>query len=198
MEALDAILTRGSVPARLLGEPAPSDDELAEVFAAAVTAPDHGALRPWRFAVIRGAGLERFADLCAEATRRRDPQAGPEVLELARSKALRSPLVIAVWAEIREDHPKVPPVEQVISAAAAAQNILLALHAKGYGAIQLSGPNAHDPFVKAAFGLQPTDEIVGFLYVGTPREPQSAKRRPDPGAFVRQWEGPLVQDVAAD
>ncbi|MEX2631773.1 MAG: nitroreductase [Tistlia sp.] len=198
MDALDAILTRSSVPARLLGEPAPSDGELAEVFAAAVTAPDHGSIRPWRFAVIRGPALERFADLFAEATRRRDPEAGAAVLEEARRKALRSPLVIAVWAEIREDHPKVPPIEQIVSAGAAVQNMLIALHAKGYGAIQLTGPNAHDPFVKAGFGLQPKDEIVGFLYVGTPSEPPAAKRRPDAAAFVRHWDGAAALDSAAD
>lgn len=198
MEALDAILTRASVSARLLGDPAPTDDELAEVFAAAVTAPDHGAIRPWRFAVIRGAALERFGDLFAEATRRRDPAAGAEVLEEARKKALRSPLVIVVWAEVRENHPKVPPIEQVVSTAAAAQNMLLALHAKGYGAIQLTGPNAHDPFVKGAFGLRAKDEIVGFLYVGTPIEPVAAKRRPDATAFLRQWEGVVALDAAGD
>lgn len=198
MEALDAILSRRSVPARQLVEPAPSDAELAEVFAAAVTAPDHGAIRPWRFAVIRGAALERLADLFGEATRRRDPSAVEEVIEEARKKALRSPLVIAVWAEIREDHPKVPPIEQIVSAGAAVQNMLLALHAKGYGAIQLTGPNAHDPFVKAAFGLQPKDELVGFVYVGTPSEPQSAKRRPDASEFVRQWDGAPALDLAGD
>ncbi|SMF09055.1 Nitroreductase [Tistlia consotensis] len=198
MEALDAILTRRSVPAQLLKEPAPSDDELAEVFAAAVTAPDHGAIRPWRFAVIRGEGLERLADLFGEALRRREPEVGEEVVEEARKKALRSPLVIAVWAEIREGHPKVPPIEQVVSTGAAVQNMLVALHAKGYGAIQLTGPNAHDPFVKAAFGLQPKDELVGFVYVGTPTDPQPAKRRPEASDFVRQWHGAQALDAAAD
>lgn len=198
MEVLEAILSRSSVPARQLKEPAPSDAELAEVFAAAVTAPDHGAIRPWRFAVIRGEALDRFADLFGEATRRREPQASEAVVEEARKKALRSPLVIAVWAEVREDHPKVPPIEQIISVGAAVQNMLLALYAKGYGAIQLTGPNAHDPIVKAAFGLQPKDEIIGFVYVGTPGEPQPAKRRPDAKDFVREWNGTAVLDVAAD
>lgn len=198
MEALDAILSRRSVPARHLGGPAPDDAELAEVLAAAVTAPDHGAIRPWRFATIRGAALERLADLFGEALRRREPGASEEAVEEARKKALRSPLVIAVWAEIREDHPKVPPIEQIVSTGAAVQNMLIALHAKGYGAIQLTGPNAHDPFVKAAFGLQPKDELVGFVYVGTPSEPQPAKRRPEPAAFLRSWDGPVAAGLAAD
>lgn len=197
MEALEAILSRRSVPARQLVEPAPDDVELAEILAAAVTAPDHGAIRPWRFSIIRGAALERLGDLFAEALRRREPQSSEEALEVARSKALRSPLVIAVWAEVREGHPKVPPIEQIVSTGAAVQNMLLALHAKGYGAIQLSGPNAHDPFVKAALGLAAKDEIVGFVHVGTPCEPPAAKRRPDAAAFVRHWDGAVTLEDAA-
>ena len=90
-----------------------------------------------------------------------------------------------------------PPIEQVISTGAAVQNMLLALHAKGYGAIQLTGPNAHDPFVKAAFGLAPKDELVGFVYVGTPREAVAPKRRPDASEFVRRWDGATAVDLAA-
>ncbi len=198
MEALEAILSRRSVSARLLGEPVPSDAELEEVLAAAVTAPDHGAIRPWRFAVIRGEGLQRLAALFGEALRRREPGASEAAIEEAAAKALRSPLVIAVWAEVREDHPKVPPVEQIISTGAAVQNMLIALHAKGYGAIQLTGPNAHDPYVKAAFGLQPKDEMVGFVFVGTPSEEQPAKRRPAAADFLRPWDGAAPREAAAD
>lgn len=189
MDALELLLSRQSAPAKLLGEPAPSDDELRPVFEAAVRAPDHGAIRPWRFKIIRGAGRERLGDLFVEATRRRAPDTPAEKLEETRGKPLRAPLIIAVCAETFPDHPKVPIVEQIVSAGAAAQTMLLTLQAMGYGAVLLSGPNAHDPLVKAAFGLQDKDELIGFIYVGTVQEETREKRRPDAAQFVSAWDG---------
>lgn len=189
MDALELLLSRQSAPAKLLGEPAPSDDELRPVFEAAVRAPDHGAIRPWRFKIIRGAARERLGDLFVEATRKRAPDTPPEKLEEVRGKPLRAPLLIAVCAETFPGHPKVPIVEQLVSTGAAAQTMLLTLQAMGYGAVLLSGPNAHDPLVKAAFGLQDKDELIGFLYVGTLQEETREKRRPDAAQFVSAWDG---------
>ena len=195
MAILDLMLTRQSASAKALGEPPPSDAELAPVFAAAVTAPDHGALRPWRFFLLRGAARERLADLFVESLRRRNPDATPEEIEVLRGKPLRAPLIIAVAAKVVE-HPKVPPQEQVWSAAQALQNILLALHGLGWGAVQLSGAHTYDPVVKAAFGLGEADAIVGFVYVGTSLGEARVKKRPDPALFVRQWDGPVGGEAA--
>ena len=189
MDALELLLSRQSAPAKLLGEPAPSDEDLRPVFEAAVRAPDHGAIRPWRFRIIRGAARERLGDLFVEATRRRAPDTPAEKLEEVRGKPLRAPLIIAVGAEIFPEHPKVPPVEQVVATGAAAQNMLLTLQAMGYGAVLLSGPNAHDPLVKSAFGLKDKDELIGFIYVGTVTEETREKRRPEAAQFVSSWDG---------
>jgi len=43
--------------------------------------------------------------------------------------------------------PKVPEIEQMLSAGAAAHNILLASNALGFGSIRLTGANAYHPFV---------------------------------------------------
>lgn len=189
MDALELLLSRQSAPAKLLGDPAPSDGDLQPVFEAAVRAPDHGAIRPWRFKIIRGAARERLGDLFVEATRRRAPDTPEEKLEEIRGKPLRAPLIIAVCAEIFPDHPKVPVVEQIVATGAAAQNMLLTLQAMGYGAVLLSGPNAHDSLVKAAFGLQAKDELIGFIYVGTVTEETREKRRPEAAQFVSTWDG---------
>jgi nitroreductase len=188
---LDALMTRQSTKATTLAEPAPDDAELEAVFATAVRAPDHGAIRPWRFRVIRGAAREAFGRVMAEGLKRRKPDATDEEMEALAAKALRSPLIVAILAEVVENHPKVPPVEQIVSVGMAAQNLLLALEAKGYGAVLLSGQPAYDPHVKAAFGLADKDAIVGFLYVGTPSEDRREKKRPDPGGFVAEWSGPV-------
>ena len=189
MDALELLLSRQSAPAKLLGDPAPTDEELQPVFEAAVRAPDHGAIRPWRFKIIRGEARNRLGDLFVEATRRRAPDTPEAKLEDTRGKPLRAPLIIAVCAETFPEHPKVPVVEQIVATGAAAQNMLLGLQAMGYGAVLLSGPNAHDPLVKAAFGLAEKDEIIGFLYVGTLQEEPREKRRPEAAQFVSTWDG---------
>ncbi|MGE4220603.1 MAG: nitroreductase family protein [Alphaproteobacteria bacterium] len=191
MDAMDALLNRSSVPAKLLAEPAPAGAELDEILATAMRAPDHGALRPWRFLTIRGEARRRLGEVFAEALCRRDPLATEDMRQKELGRPLRSPLILVVYAEIVANHPKVPRVEQVVAAAAAAQNVLLAAHAKGYGGIMLTGANAHDTHVKTALGIDPDNEIVTFLYLGTPVETPRQKPRPDPAAFCREWNGPV-------
>lgn len=186
---LDLLARRRSASAKSLGLPVPSDSELEQAFGAAMSAPDHGAVRPWRFLLIRGEARERLGDLLAEAQRRAAPDTPQEKLDETRGKPLRAPLIIAVGARLRRDHPKVPPVEQVVAAAAAAENLLLALQAMGYGGVLLTGVHAHHPVVKTGLGLGQDDEMIGFLYVGTPQEPLQPKRRPDPMSAVAEWTG---------
>lgn len=52
MDTLTALMTRTSQGA--LTEPAPSADVLNHAFQAALRAPDHRLLRPWRYLVIDG------------------------------------------------------------------------------------------------------------------------------------------------
>lgn len=184
----DGLLTRQSVPPRLVDGPAPSQAEIDDMLAAAVCAPDHGAIRPWRFHVIQGDALNRLGKVFVEALKKREPDAPRETIEKEQSRPLRAPLIIAACAKIdllRAD--KIPAVEQIVAVGSACQNILLAAHDKGYGAMVLTGVNARDPHVKAAFGLEEPDEIVGFIYIGTPSGPSFEKERPDPEAFTIVW-----------
>ena len=184
----DGLLTRQSVPPRLVAGPAPSQADIDDMLAAAVCAPDHGAIRPWRFHVIQGNALNRLGDVFVAALKLREPDAPWETIEKEQSRPLRAPLIIAACAKIDQSRvDKIPAVEQIVAVAAACQNILLAAHDKGYGAMMLTGENARDPHVKAAFGLEDTDEIVGFIYIGTPSGPVFEKERPDPAAFTTVW-----------
>lgn len=189
LDALEAMLTRNSVPAKFLREPAPDGDDLDAILETAMRAPDHASLRPWRFLIIRGDARRRLGEIFADALCRRDPLADGAAREKELGRPLRSPLIIAVCAEIVENNPKVPVVEQIVTVGAAAQNMLNAAHAMGYAAIMLTGKNAHDPHVKRALGLQPKDEIVGFLYFGTPDGGVRPKKRPAAADFVREWTG---------
>jgi nitroreductase len=165
MELLTAIATRTS--AARLAEPGVSPEHLARILAAAEHAPDHGRLKPWRFLVLGKGSRDAFARAAAEAKRRRLPHLTDEQMAGERDKINRSPTLIVAGCAVRLDHPKVPEIEQVIAAGAAVENLILAAHDLGYGAMWKTGAAAYDPGVKAALGLQAHDHIVGILHLGT-------------------------------
>ena len=187
MDALENLLGRYSTPAKQLTEPAPSDTELKTIFAAAVTAPDHCSLQPWRFIVIRGNARRRLGDIFVEAYKLRDSRANAAQLERYRLKPLRAPLIIAVVADIQVDNKKVPEQEQLISAGVAAQHIQLAARAMGYNSIWLTGVNCHDLHVSSAMGLGFDEKLVGFIYIGTNQQEILPPERPAITEFVSEW-----------
>lgn len=191
MDVLDAIHTRRSC-GRLLA-PAPSDDDLALLFAAAAAAPDHGMLRPFRFIVLRPAVYSAFSEVLASAYEARCEAAGaladPAKVEKDRTKLGRAPLVVVV-AAVHQPSVKIPFEEQEDAAAAAVENLLLAAVGLGYGSMWRTGDESRDPTVKAALGLDAEDAIVGFVYLGTrPDGPESFVRRPAPSTegLVKEW-----------
>jgi len=181
--ALDLLLSRQSVG--LLEEPAPQGADLDLILDAGLRAPDHGRLRPWRFVVIRGAARLAWGERLAEAAVARDPQSGTMLGERFRAWARRTPLLIAVGAEIRADH-KIPEIEQILSVGAAAMNMLNAIHMLGYGGMWVTGLNTYDPRVNAWLGFEPPSRLVGFLAVGTAKAVQRIERAPR-DQHVREW-----------
>jgi nitroreductase len=184
VDALNLLKNRNS--AAKLVAPAPSDDELSELIAAALRAPDHSRLRPWRFLSIRGDGLTALGDLFADAALLRDPTLGEVELARFRQQPLRSPLIIVVITCLQE-HPKVPRIEQEMSAACAAHGILLAAEAMAYAGIWRTGANAFDSHVKTGLGLSVNEEIAGFLYIGS----RDGRAKPLPtlevSDFIKVW-----------
>ena len=164
MDLLTAIETRSS--AARLAAPGPTASDLARILAAAARAPDHGRMKPWHLIVLEGADREPFAAAAVEAKRRRIASMSGEQLAAEREKVLRSPTLVVVGCTVREN-PKVPEIEQVIAAGAAAQNLFLAAFDLGYGVMWKTGAAAYDPDVKAVVGLKTADHIVGIMHLGT-------------------------------
>src|SRR6201991_2973899 len=98
--ALDLLLDRRSVGK--LEAPAPEGAELDLILDAGLRAPDHGRLRPWRFVLIRGEQRQAWAERLAQAALARDPVNGQAMGEKSRAWVARTPLIIAVGAEIKE------------------------------------------------------------------------------------------------
>lgn len=183
-EVLEFLQQRNS--AARLTEPAPEDDELHQILRAAVRAPDHAWLRPWRFISLRGDRRSDFGDVLAECLQQRDPEANEAAQAKARQAPLRAPLLLVVVARLT-DHPKVPPIEQRLSAGCAAYGVLLAAEAMGYAGIWRTGAPAFDRRVMDALGLEGNEEITGFLYLGTSDGPRKPVPDLPPEQFISTW-----------
>lgn len=169
MDAIKLLHERNSVSK--LRDPAPSGEVLTSILKASLRAPDHARLTPWRFLTIEGSAREQLGQLFVQSAQALAVSKGldsPTENELDRlsRKPLRAPLIIVVIAAIQE-HPKVPPIEQILSAGCAAHSILLAAHALGYAGIWRTGSNAYDECVMGGLGLSSSEVIVGFIYMGT-------------------------------
>ncbi len=166
MEALELLLSRTSCGK--LTAPAPGKEVMQTVFHAALRAPDHAGLKPWKFLVYDNeASLKALGETFVEAKLAADPDLESAVIEKTRNLPLRAPMVIIAVARIQE-HPKVPAIEQVVSCGCAVHAMLYALQAQGFAGYWRTGELAFNPHLKKKLGVDEADEIVGFLYIGTP------------------------------
>ena len=179
-------LNRSSTPAKALVEPAPDDAQLHTILKTALSAPDHGRLHPYRFISIRGKARRRLSEIFGQATLDRDPGVDPAYLAKQKDKPLRSPLIVVVVASLIQS-PKIPEIEQMLSAGAAAHNVLLAANALGFGSIWLTGANAYDAYVCSELGLGENERIIGFIYIGTPAIDLPPRPIPEVSRHHLEW-----------
>lgn len=183
MDALELLLNRRS--ASRLSEPAPADEVLQNIIRAGMRAPDHGTLQPWRFTVIEGEGRERFSHVLETAAVAEGLD--EKGIEKARTAPFRAPMIIAVVAHCDDNH-KVPVWEQVVSAGCAVMAMQMAAVAQGFNGIWRTGIWTESEAVREALACREQDEVVGFLYLGTPQLKASTTISvPDTAAFVRNF-----------
>lgn len=189
--SLDALLTRYSVGPKHLVEPGPNDAQLALMAQAALRAPDHAELVPYRFKLVRGAAKQGMAALFADAARAAGK--GDEGATLDAERALKPPVTVAVVARIDLGHPLVPAHEQWAAVGGAIANFLAAAHAQGFGGKMLSGAKVRDAAIAAAF-CEPGETLLGWMALGTPvRKPAGPSRKLDPAAVLVDWHPPCKE-----
>lgn len=171
-----------------LTDPGPSDAERNLIFDAALRAPDHGRLQPWRFAFIRGDAREELGEVLVDIAAAREPAKPRSAHEHRRQRAYAAPLIIALGAGIVANGP-IPENEQLLSVGAAAMNMLNAIHALGYGGFWATGVDSYDAALQAALDFEPSDRLLGFLFVGTPGSLERSALRPPRTHHVREWLG---------
>jgi nitroreductase len=176
-DALQLLTTRRSFKPVELAGPAPSPAEIDTLLTVASRVPDHGKLAPWRFILFESDARQKAGDAIAAAFKVKYPDAKADQIEAERGRLMRAPLVVAVVSRAGP-HVKIPEWEQVLSAGAAAMNLVLAAHALGYGASWITEWYAYDRGVLDALGLAPHERIAGFVHVGRP--PGVPEDRPRP------------------
>lgn len=183
--ALDALLSRYSLGIKHLSDPGPDAHQLQVLVDAALRAPDHGELTPFRLVAVQGSARERLADLFEQHARAKGKDS--DALAIERERALKAPLTLAVLARIDLGHPLVPAHEQWMCVGGAMANILNAAHAMGLAGKMLSGDKARSPHIAAAF-CEPGETLVGWIAIGTPvRPPRSGHAKPQAAQVLRHW-----------
>jgi len=183
-ETLDLLARRRSTVAKVMTGPGPSTDQLETLLKIAARTPDHGKLFPWRFVVFEGEARSRYGDVLEARLRELEPDGPAERYELERKRFERAPVVVAVISDTVENH-KIPEWEQVLSAGAVCQNLLIAASAMGFAAQWLTEWYAYDKVTKKALGLDPGERIAGFIYIGSAAEDPTERPRQPPR--VSRW-----------
>ena len=165
MDVFEAIRNRHS-QGKVKQDPVPRE-LIEKLLSAAVQAPNHYKVRPWRFVVLTGDARDKLGDVFAASQHDRHPDSPQEAFDKCRALPLRAPVLIAVGVD-KPTEAKVLEIENICAVATACQNLLLAAHALGLGAKWRTGEWARDAKVKAFLGFEPDQHIAAFIYVGYP------------------------------
>ena len=184
MDAIKNLLTRKA--SGKLTSPIPTPEQMQVVYQAALRAPDHAWLRPSSFIEVSGKGLVRLSKIFEQYAKANISDLTDEKLAKYREAPFRAPMIIVLVCNIKE-HPKVPPIEQKLSTATAAQNILLALHAMGFAGYWRTGKLAFHGDIESYFDLEKHQAILGYLYVGTPTGKQKTIPAMQVEEYVETW-----------
>ncbi len=185
-QTLDLLRSRRSGSAKTMKGPGPDRAQIDTLLACASRVPDHGKLAPWRFILFSGEARTRFGNVLAEAVRKSDPSVSDERVLQERNRFLRAPVVIGVVSKVRKGVP-IPEWEQVLSAGASCQTILVAAHAMGFVANWITEWYAYDPHVRAHLQLAEGERMAGFIYIGHPAEPLVDRPRPALETIVTEY-----------
>jgi len=183
MNPVETLLCRKSHN-KLTG-PAPTKAQVKTMMQAALRAPDHAKLRPWRYQVFSGESLNRLSNYFVGASLAENSELDEIRIAKIAAKPLRAPMVI-VASVIQIEHKKVPPVEQLLSAGASVQNLLMTAHFLQLGAIWRTGGLCFNRHLMDLLGYAENQSIVGFIYLGQEQGSKRAVPQIDQDDFV-EW-----------
>lgn len=184
--AIEALLSRRSL--KSVVAPGPTAEQLRVILQAATHAPDHNALRVWRFVLIDQAHMAAFTELAMGVMKKSKKGIDPDKEKRNREWLSKVPLLIGLAYKIHHDHSKVPEIEQTLSMGAAVMNMQNIIHLMGYASFWSTGLGSHGEEVPEALGFDTLDyRFVGYLAVGTPAGSPGQVVRPDPMSLAHVW-----------
>ncbi|MEJ6726476.1 MAG: nitroreductase [Emcibacteraceae bacterium] len=187
-ETLELLMLRRSLTVKDMVHPGPSEEQIKQILKIGSRVPDHKKQVPWRFLTFEKSTRGKFGKILRTIFAKNNPKTNEKILDFEENRFLRAPLVIAVISTADKDNPKVPEWEQILTAGAVCQNILIASNAMGYASQWLTEWYAYDKVVLKKLNLNPNERIAGFIYIGTASKQPKERGRPDLANLVKKWE----------
>jgi nitroreductase len=184
--AIDLLLSRRSGSAKAMIGPGPTREQLMTILQAGTRVPDHGKLAPWRFIILEGDARARLGEVLVEALKESEQGVTEERLTLERGRFMRAPTIIAVVSRVREAIP-IPEWEQILSAGACCQTVVIATHALGFVANWITEWPAYHPRVRERLGLKSGERVAGFIYIGHAALALEERLRPRLSDLLTFW-----------
>ncbi len=179
VETLDLLMVRRSLTVKDMTSPGPNKDQIDQLLTIGSRVPDHKKQVPWRYLVISGDSRAKLGKVLRSVFQKNNPETDSSILDFEENRFMRAPLIITVVSTATPENPKVPEWEQILSAGAVCQNILIAANAMGFAAQWLSEWYAYDEAVLAELGLSANERIAGFIYIGKASKDPAERGRPD-------------------
>lgn len=152
---------------------------IMQILENATWAPNHGQTEPWYFTVYSGEGLKILADFQSDLYRKTAGEAFKEnKYQKLRDQPLKASHIIAIGMK-RTLHKSIPEIEDIEAVACAVENIYLSVAAYGLGGYWTTGGITYIEEAKSFFGLEESDKLLGFFYIGHVAIPSAkGKRKP--------------------
>lgn len=179
VETLDLLMVRRSLTVKDMTGPGPNEDQIAQLLTIGSRVPDHKKQVPWRYLVINGDSRAKLGKILRRVFEKNNPETDSTILDFEENRFMRAPLIITVISNASPENPKVPEWEQILSAGAVCQNILIAANAMGFAAQWLSEWYAYDEQVLAELDMSDDERVAGFIYIGNAGKDPAERGRPD-------------------
>lgn len=177
-ETITLLQTRRSLVAAKLTAPGPDPQELDAILRSAIRVPDHKGVNPWRIQIADRPTQDKLHAKLPDLH-----EGDPASLEKTNSKEPKeSPLLLIVSSQTTST--RAPRNEQILSGAVVCQNIIIAANALGYRSQWLTEWFAYNDKVKTYLGIPTTEDIIGFIYIGTGTEIPKERPRPNLNEIV--------------
>ena len=184
---LDLLMLRRSLTVKDMTGPGPSPEQIEQILTIGSRVPDHKKQVPWRFLMFEANARAEIGTILRKEFENENPDADDALLDFEENRFMRAPLVIAVVSTATPKNEKVPEWEQILTAGAVCQNILIAANAMGFAGQWLSEWYCYNDNVLKAMNLTVDERVAGFIYIGTATKDPAERGRPDINEITSSW-----------